>query len=242
MHSHPPLSLQPDTDTALPLYELRHVSQAYTTAGETITVLRDINLQIQRGETLAIMGASGSGKSSLLHLLGTLATPTSGDILFQGKNILALDANNKAALRNNEIGFVFQFHHMLPEFTTLENVAMQAIVGGMNKAEALERAHELLQQVGLAHRASYNITLLSGGERQRAAIARAVLKQPKILLADEPTGNLDEKNGNVAADLLLALNSLHKMALMVVTHNPELAARMGRCLELKSGDLYDQTR
>ena len=242
MDSYPSLSLQPDTDTALPLYELRHVSQAYTTAGETITVLRDINLQIQRGETLAIMGASGSGKSSLLHLLGTLATPTSGDILFQGKNILALDANNKAALRNNEIGFVFQFHHMLPEFTTLENVAMQAIVGGMNKTEALERAHELLQQVGLAHRASYNITLLSGGERQRAAIARAVLKRPKILLADEPTGNLDEKNGNVAADLLLALNSLHKMALMVVTHNPELAARMGRCLELKSGDLYDQTR
>lgn len=242
MHSHPPLSLQPDADAALPLYELRHICQAYTTAGETITVLRDINLQIQPGETLAIMGASGSGKSSLLHLLGTLSTPTSGEILFQGKNILTLDANRKAALRNNEIGFVFQFHHMLPEFTTLENVAMQAIVGGMKRAEALELAHELLLQVGLAHRASYNITLLSGGERQRAAIARAVLKRPKILLADEPTGNLDEKNGKVAADLLLALNSLHKMALLVVTHNPELATRMGRCLELKSGDLYDQTR
>ena len=223
-----------------PLYTLNDLCQNFTTGQETIHVLKNINLTFHKGETVAITGASGSGKSSLLHLLGTLTTPTSGSILFQGKEITTLSAQAKAHLRNNEMGFIFQFHHMLPEFTTLENVAMQGIVGGMDKNKAFQLAHDLLQQVGLADRAHYNVTLLSGGERQRAAIARAILKSPQVLLADEPTGNLDEKTGRKIADLLLELNQRHKMAMIVVTHNPELASRMERCFELKSGDLYDQ--
>ena len=153
-----------------------------------------------------------------------------------------MSARDKAHLRNTEIGFVFQAHHLLPEFTTLENVAMPAIIGGMARDEAYAMAREVLGQVGLKKREDFNVTLLSGGERQRAAIARAILKRPRVLLADEPTGNLDENNGRLIADMMMELNGIHAMAMVVVTHNPEIAARMDRCFELKSGDHYDQTR
>ena len=236
-----PCQGKPDGGQA-PLYEIISLTHSYETAGERIQVLRDITMQIEQQETLAIVGASGSGKSSLLHLLGTLANANQGTIYFEGIDIAALSAGEKALLRNRDIGFVFQYHYMLPEFTTLENVAMPALVGGVPRREAYEQAGDLLEQVGLAHRAKYNVTLLSGGERQRAAIARAVLNGPKVLLADEPTGNLDATTGQKIIDLLLELNQRHKMAMVVVTHNMELAAQMGRCLELKSGDLYDQTR
>lgn len=153
-----------------------------------------------------------------------------------------MTASEKALLRNESIGFVFQFHHLLPEFNTLENVAMPAIIKGMPRRDALELARERLALVGLSARTDFNVTLLSGGERQRAAIARAIIQKPKVLLADEPTGNLDEKNGRIVADLLVELNTNQTMSMIIVTHNPELAGRMGKCFELKSGDLYEQTR
>ena len=227
---------------ASPLYRLEGVGKAYDGPGGRITVLRDIRLEIRQGETLAVVGASGSGKSSLLHLLGTLATPSWGRLLFDGRDMAAMPPEEKALRRNKDIGFVFQFHHLLPEFSALENVAMPAVIAGLPKKKALDRALGLLERVGLGDRSGYNVTLLSGGERQRAAIARAILQSPRVLLADEPTGNLDEGNGRQVADLLLELNAREAMTLVVVTHNLEVADRMDRCFELKSGDLYEHTR
>ena len=231
----------PDAAVA-PLYSLRDLNKVFAGPAEQIHILQAISLDIQEGETLAVMGASGSGKSTLLHILGTLASQTSGGLFFRGRDVSALSSAAKAAVRNKEIGFVFQFHPLLPEFTTLENVAMQAVIGGLPRKEALERAKEALVRVGLENRASFDVSALSGGERQRAAIARAILLRPRVLLADEPTGNLDEKNGRRVAELLLELNAADAMSMIIVTHNPELADRMGKCFELKSGELYEQTR
>ena len=224
------------------LYNLFNLGKEFLDSGEKILIFEGINLEIAQGETLAIIGASGSGKSSLLHILGSLANPSWGKVLFQGQDMGAMSPEQKAQLRNTAIGFVFQFHHLLPEFSTLENVAMPAIIGGEHKSRAYGRASEALAQVGLSHRERHDVTLLSGGERQRAAIARAILQRPAVLLADEPTGNLDTRNGDMVADLLLELNAQHSMSLVVVTHNSALAGRMGRCFELKSGDLYEQPR
>ena len=229
-------------DARIPLYSLQNLSKVFTGPGEQIHILQAISLEIQEGETIAVVGTSGSGKSTLLHILGTLAKQTSGTLFFRGRDVSVLSNAAKAAVRNKEIGFIFQFHYLLPEFTTLENVAMQAVIGGVSRKEALEKAEEALCRVGLADRASFNVSALSGGERQRAAIARAVLLRPKVLLADEPTGNLDEKNGRRVTELLLELNAADAMAMIVVTHNPELAGCMGKRFELKSGDLYEQTR
>ena len=187
------------------------------------------------------MGVSGSGKSTLLHLLGTLDNPSGGKVFFRDKELGLLDADAKAALRNQEIGFVFQFHHLLPEFSTQENVAMQAIIGGMKRHSAMQKAKEILNLVGLADRCDHKVTTLSGGERQRAAIARAVLRRPAVLLADEPTGNLDERTGDTIAKLLLTLNDELGMTIVMVTHNPELASLMERRLELRAGDIYDHS-
>lgn len=221
-------------------YEFRNVFKEYEGPAERLVVLRNVNLCISQGETVAIIGASGTGKSTFLHLLGTLDTPTQGEIFFQGRVLSSMLPDAKAALRNREIGFVFQFHHLLPEFTTLENIAMQALISGMPKARALNLAREALAAVGLAGRGDQAVTTLSGGERQRAAIARAILLKPKLLLADEPTGNLDERTGEKVVHLLLELNRALGMTLVMVTHNREIASLMGRCLELRAGDLYDQ--
>ncbi len=225
---------------ATPLYTFKDVSKEYDGPAEKLAVLRDVNLSIANGESIAIVGASGAGKSTFLHLLGTLDTPTRGEIYFQGEMVGAMTPEAKAALRNRSIGFVFQFHHLLPEFSTAENVAMQAIIGGTPKDEALRLAALALKAVGLAGRETQSVTTLSGGERQRAAIARAILLRPKVLLADEPTGNLDEKTGASVARLLLELNRDMGMTLIVVTHNRDIAALMSRRLELRAGDLYDQ--
>lgn len=227
---------------APPLYSLRCLGKEYDAPGENIRVLQAISLDIQEGETVAVVGASGSGKSTLLHILGTLANPTFGEISFRGKDMTLLTPEEKARLRNRDIGFVFQFHHLLPEFSAVENVAMQAIIGGMPRKEALGKARAVLDKVGVLDRADFGVSRLSGGERQRTAIARAIVQNPGVLLADEPTGNLDEKNGRLVADLLLELNADHAMSMIVVTHNPELAGRMGKCFELKSGELYEQMR
>ncbi|MDL2209452.1 ABC transporter ATP-binding protein [Desulfovibrio sp. OttesenSCG-928-O18] len=223
------------------LYRFESVSKEYPGPGETLTILRETNLAICHGQSIAVVGASGAGKSTFLHLLGTLDTPTRGDIFFDGKKVSAMSQEEKAALRNKSIGFVFQFHHLLPEFSTLENVAMQSIIGGLSREEAFALAEKALASVGLAGREKQSVTTLSGGERQRAAIARAILNKPRVLLADEPTGNLDEKTGAGVARLLLDLNRELGMAMVVVTHNREIAGLMERRLELRAGELYDQT-
>lgn len=224
-----------------PLYELKGVGKDYEGPAELLTVIKNLDLVIEQGESLAITGASGSGKSTLLHLLGTLDIPSRGELFFNGRNLAELSDDAKAAVRNHEIGFVFQFHHLLPEFSTVENVAMQAIIGGVAKKEAFSRAAEMLTLVGLGGRLNHKVTTLSGGERQRAAIARAILMRPSVLLADEPTGNLDERTGESVGELLLRLNDELGMTLVVVTHNPELSDIMRRRLELRAGELYVQT-
>lgn len=224
------------------LYRVEDLGKTVSGPAGELTILSGLNLTVQAGESVAILGASGSGKSTLLHMLGALDSPTQGRVLFEGRSLNGLSCAEAAAFRNRQLGFVFQFHHLLPEFSTVENVAMQAVIGGMERHEALKRAAAALESVGLAERGAHNVTTLSGGERQRAAIARATLLRPKVLLADEPTGNLDEKTGSMVMDLLLELNRAEGMTLVVVTHNRELAARMGRRLELKSGELYDEGR
>lgn len=223
-----------------PLYSLQNVGKEFQAPSEKLIIFNNLSFTIQAGESIAIVGASGSGKSTLLHLLGTLDIPSWGTVSFKGKNFAELSQNAKAELRNKHIGFVFQFHHLLPEFTTVENVAMQALIGGMERSVALKKAEEALKLVGLEERQHYRVNTLSGGERQRAAIARAILLQPDVLLADEPTGNLDERTGETVAQLLLRLNKELGMTLVVVTHNNELAACMQRRLELRAGELYDK--
>lgn len=221
------------------VYRLQGIGKSYRQGEETLTVLNGIDLSVRRGDSLAIIGASGSGKSTLLQIMGTLDVPSRGTIHFDGADISTLDWQQRARIRNRNMGFVFQFHHLLPEFSTRENVAMPGIIGGMAPARALEMADAALSRVGLAHRLHHRVTTLSGGERQRAAIARAILLEPAVVLADEPTGNLDERTGREVNDLLLHLNRNQGVTLVVVTHNAELAQCMRRTLELRSGELYE---
>lgn len=220
------------------LYDLQEVGKDFQGPTESLTVLQRVNLQIKAGESLAILGASGSGKTTLLHILGVLDTASRGTMAFQGRDVTGLNERERARIRNREIGFVFQFHHLLPEFSTLENVAMQALIGGVSRSKAQARAAEALELVGLETRRDQKVTTLSGGERQRVAIARAMLLKPKVLLADEPTGNLDEHTGEKVGNLLLHLNQELGTTLVVVTHNHALADLMNRRLELRSGELY----
>jgi lipoprotein-releasing system ATP-binding protein len=222
------------------LYKLTSIGKTCQGPAETLTVLKDIDLDIQTGQSLAILGASGSGKSTLLHILGTLDAPTSGEIYFQGSNLKDLDEQDQARTRNREIGFVFQFHHLLPEFNTLENVAIPKIIAGQPRKEALKAATRALELVGLDHRLDHKVTTLSGGERQRTSIARALVMQPRVILADEPTGNLDENTADTVGHLLLELNHTLQTTLIVVTHNTGLAQHMDRQLVLRSGELYEQ--
>jgi lipoprotein-releasing system ATP-binding protein len=223
-----------------PLYRLSKVGKEFAGPSERLRVLDGVDLTVMSGESVAILGASGSGKTTFLHLLGSLDAPTSGEIFFSGTSLGSLDARRRAALRNRDIGFVFQFHHLLSEFTTLENVAMPGLIAGKSREESLVLAREALEMVGLRDRTDFAVTTLSGGERQRAAIARAILLRPKALLADEPTGNLDEKTGRMIGELLVSLNRDLGMTFVVVTHNIELAGVMARRLELRSGVLYAQ--
>ncbi len=220
------------------MYRLEKVSKSFDQVSETIEVLKDIDLSIDSGGSMAILGASGSGKSTLLHILGALDSPTSGKVFFRDRDLSAISPEQKAKLRREQIGFIFQFHHLLPEFSTVENVAMPAILRGLDKKQARQKAMEALSQVGLKDRADQSVTTLSGGESQRAAIARAVVSRPEVLLADEPTGNLDVNKGKEIGDLLLKLNRELGMTLIVVTHNLELASSMNLNYELKSGNLY----
>ncbi len=218
---------------------VRGLCKSFNNNGVQIEVLKDLDLDLDQGETVAIVGASGIGKSTLLHILGTLDRPDSGTVLFQNKNVFRFDDVRLANFRNETIGFVFQFHHLLPEFTALENVMMPALIKGLNKKEAITAAEAILTRVGLEHRLPHRMGELSGGEQQRVALARALVLKPAVLLADEPTGNLDKKNSEQVHRLLSELNRELGMTLVVVTHNPDLAAYMSRRVTLAEGQLTE---
>lgn len=208
------------------------------TQGELdVNVLDGISLSVGIGQRIAIMGSSGSGKSTLLHLLGGLDSPTSGDIWLDGQKLSDLNENTLSGLRNRVLGFIYQFHHLLGEFTLLENVAMPLLIGNVDIEEAQERAATMLNQVGLSNRVKHKPGELSGGERQRAAIARALVTRPRCVLADEPTGNLDRKTAETVYQLMLELNDAYKVSFLVVTHDPTLAARMDVQMRLEDGRL-----
>jgi ABC-type lipoprotein export system ATPase subunit len=223
------------------LVELTHVQKTYATpSGE---VLRDINFQLDTGEAMAIVGPSGCGKSTLLNLMGAFDKPTRGTVCFDGRDLAALSTNELAGIRNREIGFIFQLHHLLPQCTVLENVLIPTLANpsALNPAATVQRAERLLDRVGLKPRLNYRPGQLSGGERQRTAVVRALINQPKLLLADEPTGSLDQAGAENLAQLLQELNQEERVALVVVTHSRELAGRMKRVLELRNGVMQDQT-
>lgn len=220
------------------VYQLENVSKTFVGPEENLEIFKDLNLEVRSGESLAILGASGSGKSTLLHLMGALDTPTSGRILFEGADLATMKPAEQAHFRNQSLGFVFQFHHLLPEFSAVENVALPGLIAGESMQSILPHARELLERVGMGHRMDSRPATLSGGERQRAAIARALILKPKVILADEPTGNLDEHTGSQVGQLMRELNRELGMTLVIVTHNQELAASLDRSLELRGGALY----
>jgi lipoprotein-releasing system ATP-binding protein len=203
--------------------------------GRTLEVLKGVDLVIPRGQMLSIVGPSGAGKSTLLHCLGTLDTPTSGQIFFDGEELTTLPSAKLASIRNRSIGFVFQFHHLMPEFTALENVMMPGLIQGMSRRKIRERAEALMKEVGLTHRETHRPGELSGGEQQRVAVARALVLEPKLILADEPTGNLDTKTGDAIHQLFFDINKRHGTSVVVVTHNPAFAESMPRVVHLRDG-------
>jgi len=217
------------------LLELRDIRKSYGSGAGTVEVLKGISMTVTGGETIALVGASGAGKTTLLHIIGALDLPTAGTIMFQGEEIFRRSETALASFRNRTIGFVFQFHHLLPEFTALENVMMPALISRKNRREVEGTAEELLRKVGLAHRLTHRPTELSGGEQQRVAIARALVQSPTLLLADEPTGNLDRKTSEEVHDVLRLLHDELGLTLIIVTHNERLAASMGKIIQLEDG-------
>jgi lipoprotein-releasing system ATP-binding protein len=220
-----------------PVLECRGLSKRFTQGGLKVDVLEDVNLTIRVGEQIAIMGASGSGKSTLLHLLGGLDVPTKGQVIVDGIVLSELSERKLAELRNRALGFVYQFHHLLGEFTVQENVAMPLLIGGESVQSAMKQASMVLQRVGLSMREEHKPGELSGGERQRAAVARALVARPRCVLADEPTGNLDSKTAEQVYQLMLELNQEFDVSFLVVTHDPSLAHKMDTILYLEDGRL-----
>ena len=214
---------------------IKGLFKSYSRGRQTVEVLSGLDLDVARGDTVAVVGASGVGKSTLLHILGTLDHPTGGQVLVEGRDPFQMGEAELAAFRNRHIGFVFQFHHLLPEFNALENVMMPALVARQDASQARRRALGLLEDVGLSHRSEHRVGEMSGGEQQRVAVARALVLGPKLLLADEPTGNLDERTGAKVTELILALNAQYGLTTILATHNQQLAQAMGRRVRLAEG-------
>jgi lipoprotein-releasing system ATP-binding protein len=217
------------------LIQVQQLFKSYGNGGKCVEVLKGVDLTFSRGEKAAIVGASGVGKTTLLHILGTLDRPTAGKVFYEGKDVFTLNEGDLAFFRNREIGFVFQFHHLLPEFNALENTMMPCLIQGIPKKEAASKAETILTLVGLKERLSHKPGELSGGEQQRVAVARALVLEPKVLLADEPTGNLDTKIGESVFDLLHEINQIKGVTLIVVTHNLKLAEKLSRQIQLLDG-------
>jgi len=224
-----------------PLLSAKGVTRVFKKGKVEIPALQGVNLDVYEGETLAVVGASGAGKSTLLHILGTLERPTEGKIFFDGKDLTLYNDSDLANFRNQNLGFVFQFHYLLQEFSALENVMMPALIAGFSKKEeaAKERAKALLDRVGLSHRLTHRPGELSGGEQQRVAVARALMNQPKLLLADELTGNLDRGNSENIRNLLLELNREFSVTVLIVTHDEKVAQSLERCVVLEDGKILD---
>jgi lipoprotein-releasing system ATP-binding protein len=220
------------------LFQAKQVGKTYNDGIKQIDVLKGVDISVSAGEMTAIMGASGSGKTTLLQVCGTLSQPSSGDILYEESSLLQKNSTELAQFRNSQLGFIFQFHHLLPEFTTLENVMMPALIAGLTKRQIHDKALHLLNQVELDHRIHHRINNLSGGEQQRTALARALVMQPKLLLADEPTGNLDSRSGEIVFNLLQGLCRERSLAVIMVTHNINLAAKMDSVHTLQDGILF----
>jgi lipoprotein-releasing system ATP-binding protein len=220
------------------LIQVQRLFKSYGDKSKRVEVLKGVDLAFSQGEKAAIVGASGVGKTTLLHVLGTLDRPTAGKVLYEGKDVYTLNERNLAHFRNREIGFVFQFHHLLPEFNALENTMMPCLIQGIPKKESMFRAEAMLTLVGLKERLSHKPGELSGGEQQRVAVARALVLEPKVLLADEPTGNLDAKTGESVFDLLREMNRIKGVTLIVVTHNLKLAEKLSRQIQLVDGRAF----
>ena len=220
------------------MIQVKNLQKTFLKDGHRIEVLKGLDFEIVEGQSLAVAGVSGAGKSTLIHIIGTLDHPTSGNVLFDGVDVFTWPEKRLAAFRNRKIGFVFQFHNLLPEFTALENAMMPALIQRIPIGEAKKRAAAILGEVGLGDRITHKPGELSGGEQQRVALARALILEPEILLADEPTGNLDTETGKKIEDTLLALNRIRGITLIVVTHNPSLADRMSQRIGLRDGRIY----
>jgi lipoprotein-releasing system ATP-binding protein len=220
-----------------PLLRAENIHKAYGTENNPVKVLRGVDMNLFSGEMLAIVGASGSGKTTLLQILGCLDIPDQGKLFFRKKELTTISENGLSGHRNKNIGFIFQFHYLLPEFSALENVMMPGLIAGHNKKKLQKKAMDLLDQVGMVHRIQHRSGELSGGEQQRVALARALIMEPALLLADEPTGNLDSKNGNQVFELLTSLCRTQDLSVIMVTHNMALAESMDRCLTLADGRL-----
>jgi lipoprotein-releasing system ATP-binding protein len=226
----------PDKQGEAILLEARNVDKTFADNFE-VSVLKGLNLTLRQGEMVAIVGVSGTGKSTLMHILGTLDTPTAGKLYYEGEDVFAKSGKALASFRNKNIGFIFQFHHLLPEFTAVENIIIPGLIAGTDKGILFDRAYDFLNKIGLTARAKHKVGELSGGEQQRVAVARALIMRPNVLLADEPTGNLDPQTGQHVFDLISELNESFNLTTVMVTHNYQLAEKMDRCLTLVDGKL-----